>query len=1344
MLYTRWLAKKFWMLVAVLTILCAVLVQVGRMASPLVAENKASISGYLGAQLGVEISVDQLSFEWSGLRPELRLGGLDFMGPTGQQVVRVDRADVQIDLLGSLLAGRVQMWQVELDGVHLTLAQGDDDRWSIKGFTDRPKSNASPAIRNPIDTLLIGRYVHLKAINLDFQLPTGSHHKLRLSNLLLQNQGGFHRFSGDMQDAQQRTVLDFVFEGDGDPRDVDAFVGQGYLELDRVVLQKNLALLSPYLETLPALKGSELSAKLWLHSSVEKRLAIEGELNWQRVLAEAAGELSEKRIPSQLNTQFTGSWSPVDGARIAIQEGVVSWLDEKSPEINAIFSSSPDSDMWQLRLPELHLDPWLVLTMQQPQLPDLARAVLTDLQPRGRLGQLRIDIPLAEPINFRLQSRLNQVSILPRRGTPGVEKLDGYLEAGALSGYVSIESGEGFQIFFPDVYQQPIILEQVGGQVAWSVDAQANQVLVNSGLLQARGEVGEVSGYFHLDAPFTPKSRPTELTLQLGLQNSDVTQHKALVPYLAPESLREWLGQALVSGAVPQASFLMRGYFGIDNPAARTIQLGINAQNSELKFDPLWPALSDFSGFLNLDDTLFQGFVDSGSLLNSAVNGIGVELQGDSPAGEGSLLSIDGRLRGPAADGLSLLVDTPLRALLGSAFDLWSLEGDLTADVALSIPLFPGQPGHFQDVRVQLDDAQLNMADLKLSFDGLSGSLAYSSLTGLQSPGLSASFWQQPLTATISSEPVDQRFRTLIDFQSPVVMQSLGSWLRRPEVSFAEGLANVNGRITVPAIVEGRDEKLLLELSSELEGVAVNLPEPYGKASSVKVPFSASISVRPEQQFVRIDYRALLSVGLALEDAQLSSALVKLTHADTAPVPMTVADLPESGLLVEGDVASVNSADWVDVFERYGRYTELYASGFSGAGESAGVGVDLNLGALEWGEYRFEQLRVAGQAIADGWKLMLEHSILAGEVLWLEDQPLQLDLDYFRWPLSLLAEEEAEGDALSLSAFVDPLAGVDPRQLIAMDFSADEVALGDDDFGRWSFLLRPVEGGVAVSELQAEIRGAQLGAKPKSGLRGAEFTWLRTDSGDVSHFNGMVSSSDLVKVFESWGQPKALETQRARLVSELTWLGSPAAVSLAGLEGDVVMDIEKGRFFQDTGRASSALLRLFGLFNFDSWARRLRLDFSDLYKGGMVFDSIDGRLSFAQGQMFLVEPIKVDTPSASLQMGGQINLQHETLDTSMVATLPVGGNATLIAAFAGGLPIAAGVYAVSKLFKRQVDKVASVSYQMTGAWSDPEVEFHKLFDNKAARKAAEGVREASDEARRQDAVEQPAIKGARP
>ena len=1356
--YARWLAKKFWTLLAVTLILTAVVVQLGRLLAPMVAEHKLEITGYLSSELGLEIDVAELNFNWAGWRPELQFSQLVFTTSAGQQVVAVSSASAQIDLLASVRTGRIRMWQVELQGVNLSLAQDSEGGWNLSGFEGREKSatnskSKGSKLADPLNAFLIGRYIHLQDIDVDFLLDSGESHRLELSNMLMQNQQGFHRVSANFKDAHKRKLLDFVFEGEGDPRDERTFVGRGYLEIDQLELQSNLALFSETLAALPELRGSQLSTRLWLSSSNKSRLALEGSLDITRAPENPSAALQAKRLPVHFNTQITSDWQRGHGWRLALQDAQLDWENISSPQLNIELLSAPGNDSLQFKLAELALEPWVVLAQAQPQVPAVLKGILSDLNPRGSLSNIQFDLPYANPLDFHLTANLQQVSTDPRHGVPGITLLDGYLDTGALAGSVDIDSDAGFSLFFPDVYHDVIRVNQAHGQVAWSLDKESNQVLVNSGLLELEGDVGRVSGYFLLDAPMRPKSRPTELTLQLGLQNSDVLQHKVLVPHLVPDSLLHWLDQALVSGEVSQAAFVMRGYFGIKNPAARSVQLGLHAQASELKFDPRWPALADFSGTIFLDDRDLNGYVDSGQLLDISVDNVGIFLQGDSPLGEGSLLSIEGHLAGPAADGLSLLVDTPLKEVLGKSFDAWELSGALDGEVELTIPLQANQPGQRQDVRIGLADSTLNMTDLNLVFEQLNGNLRYRSEAGLEASALSAQLWQQPLLASISSEPVvfdsgQSAFRTLIDFDGQVQMQSLANWLKRPELGFTDGDTQVTGLMTIPAPGEQQDYSALLQLNSNLEGVTVDLPGPYRKEAEAEGRLAVSVSLQTQRQFYEIDYGELVAVALVLAEGQLTQGLIQLRDpladndvaAGAAPklgsITLPVKNLPETGLLIKGAVPSADAFAWLDVLERYGRYTDEYAklSNEPSSASPLAMELDLQIAELQWDELSFEQLAVKGEAIEQGWALDVQHPVLAGDITWFEDKPLAIDLEYLHWPL----EEPLDGDSLTASGegqtLEDPLAAIDPRSLVALDFKAQEVKLGDADFGRWSFQLRPEEQGVRVSQLQADIRGAKVGAKPGSESAGAEFTWHRNAKGDRSHFSGMVSSTDLVTVMESWGQQKAIETKRARLLSDLSWVGSPAAMTLPGLQGDVVMDVEKGRFFQNTGQASSALLRLFGLFNFDSWARRLRLDFSDLYKGGMAFDSIDGRLSFAEGNIFLIEPVAVDTPSASLQMGGQIGLRDETLNTSMVATLPVGGNATLIAAFAAGLPIAAGVYAVSKLFKRQVDKVASVSYEMSGSWADPSVKFNKLFDNKSARKAAEGVRKASDEAKQRDAA----------
>ena len=62
-------------------------------------------------------------------------------------------------------------------------------------------------------------------------------------------------------------------------------------------------------------------------------------------------------------------------------------------------------------------------------------------------------------------------------------------------------------------------------------------------------------------------------------------------------------------------------------------------------------------------------------------------------------------------------------------------------------------------------------------------------------------------------------------------------------------------------------------------------------------------------------------------------------------------------------------------------------------------------------------------------------------------------------------------------------------------------------------------------------------------------------------------------------------------------------------------------------------------------------------------------------------------------------------------------NLPWVAALAGGLPVAAGVFVVSKVFEKQVNRLSSGVYAIGGTWEEPTVRFDRIFDD-AARGAA--------------------------
>jgi len=286
---------------------------------------------------------------------------------------------------------------------------------------------------------------------------------------------------------------------------------------------------------------------------------------------------------------------------------------------------------------------------------------------------------------------------------------------------------------------------------------------------------------------------------------------------------------------------------------------------------------------------------------------------------------------------------------------------------------------------------------------------------------------------------------------------------------------------------------------------------------------------------------------------------------------------------------------------------------------------------------------------------------------------------------------------------------MDPSKLPLANISIAALMMDDKNYGNWSLQLRPNEKGVVIDNIRGSVRSLTISAADDP-LDGAKLIWQNTPVGVQTRFIGSLSASNIADVLRAWERPDTLESSSAQFRADLFWPGSPQDFKLVNLGGEMSIGIEKGSFKREAS-AGDGVLRLMSLLNFDTLARRMQLDFSDLYKSGLAYDEIKGKVRFNQGTLLFEEPLLVRTASSRLQMAGTINLRDETINTRLVATLPVAGNLTFFAALATGLPAAAGVYLVSKLFKKQVDQATSISYTITGGWDDPIMSFDRLFES---------------------------------
>jgi uncharacterized protein YhdP len=158
------------------------------------------------------------------------------------------------------------------------------------------------------------------------------------------------------------------------------------------------------------------------------------------------------------------------------------------------------------------------------------------------------------------------------------------------------------------------------------------------------------------------------------------------------------------------------------------------------------------------------------------------------------------------------------------------------------------------------------------------------------------------------------------------------------------------------------------------------------------------------------------------------------------------------------------------------------------------------------------------------------------------------------------------------------------------------------------------------------------------------------------------------------------------------------------MQGPVTLTAKKGRVVDVQS------LRLLGVLNFNTLARRLRFDFSDLFKKGFSFDGVDGAFQFEQGKLQFIEPLVIHGPSAKFKVEGQTDLLNEQFEHDVTVVLPVSDNIPFIAALAGFPQAAIPVYIFNQTFGNPFDRFSSVNYKVSGSWDAPDVVLNSYFD----------------------------------
>ena len=949
--------------------------------------------------------------------------------------------------------------------------------------------------------------------------------------------------------------------------------------------------------------------------------------------------------------------------------------------------------------------------------------MVTELTPRGVLENVHIKLTDKESGYFLARAHIVNGASAAVMGAPAFDNIQGYVSATANGGTVSVAVKDGFTMAFPKIYDEPLYFEEAEGQVAWDIDYAARKIRLSSGLVKVKNPEEEGRGYVHLSLPFSPEDGEQEMTLAIGVKNTYAKNHRKYVPNTIPSNLYEWLNTSVKQGRIVNAKFLYHGSIESDAPVPPSIQLYGEVYDGNLVFDPQWPELEGVNGSLVLDNENLDVRIDKASLLGNSVYDAAITLV-DDVAGDGSALSIKGSLSSDVNAAMTLLKSSPIKRHIGSTFDAWDFSGGVKAQIELQIPLSQESSGLSHKIDVTFANAKIAMPDIGLTVNKIQGVLSYQSEKGIFADKLDGVIWGQPFDAAVSTRQLDDEgYATIIDFSGKVAIDQLYGWTKRPELKFAEGESPILGNLIIPG--EGSSRPMQVNVTSPLTGVAITLPEPFGKTKKQSRQFDAQIHFAKDAEHYRFTLDDAVQLRLLRAREAPLSARVDIAQIDDDGPAFPV--MAQTGRFdVVGHMTQFDVERWNEIKAQYFDYSSMASSGASSDDEEEIIPAvfDLAIDRFLLGTFAIENLVVNGGREYPNWVLNVDSELMAGRVIVPEDdKPIAMDLTYLRFKKEdeaseLDQETEVVLDDEAPLQPVSALAGVDLARAVPINFSAKEISLGGENYGSWQFKLRPIAGGVVLQNIRSSMRGMRVGNEEV----GAKFVWLKEGEAHSSQFTGTFYADDLANVFEAWGQEKLLKSESALIAIDARWPGAPDQVTLSVIEGTVGVDIKKGSFKRGAGSDENGLLRLLALFNFDTILRRLRLDFSDLASQGYSYDRIYGNLDFNDGMIFLTEPLIVDSSSSYMQLVGTIDVVNEKLDTEMVVTLPLASSAAFATAMVVNLPAALGLYVMSKLFKKQVDRASSLNVEVRGKWEDPKVKVRKIFDIDAAERRGQEIK----------------------
>lgn len=1228
-----------------LLLLWGALALLARLAAPLLENARLPLQDALSQQFNIPIKIQRVHASWYGASPVLRLQ--DIQIGQGEQSLRINEARVDLTLGGLKSGHLLDSLRLTLDKFDLHIQREKNGQVHIAGLPQSIQND------NQGEPLQLPNQLRLQRTRLLWHDKRVQAKPLVINNLSLdlRRQANQLKLRGQLHSPLGNA--DFSADIDGYLRDTE-WSGNSYLRIDKLQLAEAFR---HYLPDHYRINSGSLHLELW--QQWNKALPTKNTGSIQLTHTQLSNSAKQAHIAAidLFSTDFHFQRDQRNNWTLELDQLKLQAKDKTPWPTGRLVAQLQRRDgkgaKLELAAEYLSIEELTQILLIRPPNEQIQKA-LQSLQLKGIVRDLRLELPLEETdANWKISAELEQFTNQAWGTIPGIRNLDGQIAAQRDQLQFDIDSRE-IELDYRSLFRDTHLIDELVGTLYW----------------QSNGEKGWTvfSHELTLDtSDFTSKTQlqltqPTGLSphlyVQTEMQNANVAKVSRYLPAktMGPHTV-DWLDKSLSTGHVDKATLLLDGplsSFPYVKPRNGVFEIIVNAQNTALDYQEGWPPLKALDARIEFHEKSLDISANKGQVFNSKIQQVQVsihDLEKTSP------LVMKGWISGPLTDHLSMLQAAPLREDFGDIGKALKAKGNAELRLAAVIPLDEGIGKYMLDGKLIFKQAQLDLPDWQLQLKKITGQLNIS-LDALQAKGIKAQALGTEITVDVVPQPDHS---TAVITRTNLNKTDIAKRLPQVPLQNVQGSANFDITLLVPP-PSASSAYSSLSVSSDLKGMALDLPVPLGKTAETSQNLKVQIPITDKTPPVQIDYANKISAHFSQDwqqgDIRLLAGTAKLSD--------------KKGYQLKGNFEYFDLAAW---------YTSI--SALLPAGQTSDVpwlaaikAKELSLDGLSLNQANIWAKSQAGQISGK-----LDSTQISGD---------------FRYPLNGESKLEARLSKTHLllgnetENSVPTPGGPDPLSLPGIDLICDDLKINQANLGRLHLRTHPAGTGLTIDSL---------------GLQGGEVeleavgTWTLDDYTPHTQISGELKSADLGELLHKLGYPRQIHDAAASSEFDLSWIGHPGQAHKETITGTIDLAIHKGRLSEfDPGVG-----RVLGLLSLNSIGRRLKLDFGDVLKKGYTFDNIAGSFRLEEGNAY-TNDLNMNGPSGRINVGGRIGLVDRDFDQLVQITPNLDATLPIASTLAGGPVAGIATLLAQTLLHDKVDKINRFEYGVSGSWEEPKIQ----------------------------------------